>query len=275
MRPTLLLLGLGLALGALAQEPEDPPADTIDPAPPAAASTLPPDAALERHFPALQQRRLGEGADAFLSLWLPAAQPEPRGALLLIGDHGEHADWPDLIGPARRQLSEAGWHTLAMALPAEPPITFGLDEEALAERSARHHKELTGRLQLALEALRTEGDAQIPTVIIARGRASYWALTAAMDDSLIAGVVLFQPRSPVAAEPSLDQLVEQWDRPLLELTSATLATQHGQQQRALDARRLGKPTHRQWQVAELRAAPENQRVLIRRLQGWLERLDTN
>lgn len=276
MRLILFMLGLVLASSALAQA--DPPpvpsaADQNEAASP--PPTLPADAALERHFPASQQRRLGEGGSAFLALRLDAAQPEPRGAVLLIGDHGEHADWPELIGPARRQLSEAGWHTLAIALPAEPPQSFGLSDEALRERSSAQREDIAGRLQLALGELTREMDSALPTVIIARGGSAYWALLNAEQHPETAGLILFQPRSPAFAEPGLDELAREWERPLLELIPSGAGPLAGHRERATNARRLAHANYRQWQVGDLRGAPQSQAILIRRLQGWLERLQSH
>lgn len=273
MRLKTFLLGLGLAIGVHAEEPGDPPPQEIEP--PTASSALPPDTSLERHFPAEQQRRLGEAESSFLTLWLPAARPEPRGAVLLVGDHGEHADWPDLIGPARRQLSEAGWNTLSMALPTELPMAFGLPDEALAERSRTRQAELAARLQLALNSLAEAAEAELPTIVVARGQAAYQALALDAEALGIDALVVFRPRAPMGQERGLADRVAAWEKPLLELIPVADGTRLDHQERASTARRLERAGYQQWHVADLRAAPEAQSIMIRRLQGWLERVGTD
>lgn len=273
MRLTVFILGLGLALGIYAQEPSDPPAETAEPTPTAPA--LPPDTALERHFPAEQQRRLGEAENAFLTLWLPAARPEPRGAILLVGDHGEHADWPELIAPARRQLSDAGWNTLSMSLPAAAPVVFGLDDEALAERSSARQADLNVRLQLGLSSLKEGAEDGLPTIIITRGQAAHWALQLDAEAIGIDALVLFRPRAPAMLERQFVEQVSAWEKPLLELLPSAGGPRAGHHERALTARRLDRPGYQQWHIGDLRGAPEAQGILIRRLQGWLERVSAN
>lgn len=273
MRLTVFILGLGLALGIYAQEPSDPPAETVDPTP--TAPTLPPDTVLERHLPAEQQRRLGEAENAFLTLWLPAARAEPRGAILLVGDHGEHADWPELLAPARRQLSEAGWNTLSMSLPAAAPVVFGLDDEAVAERAGAREADLSARLQLGLDSLKGDSEGDLPTIIIARGQAAHWALKLDAEALGIDALVLFRPRAPTMLERQFAEQVAAWEKPLLELLPGAGGARAGHHERALAARRLDRSGYVQWHIGDLRGAPETQTILIRRLQGWLERVSAN
>lgn len=73
--------------------------------------------ALERQLQDKQQQQLKTADDSFLALWLPANVGEPSGAVILLPGDDESADWPQSIGPLRRKLPDAGWHSLSLSLP--------------------------------------------------------------------------------------------------------------------------------------------------------------
>lgn len=52
-----------------------------------------------------------------LALQQPPRAPQAQGAVLLLHDLEQHADWPYLIRPLRQSLPEDGWYTLAVNLP--------------------------------------------------------------------------------------------------------------------------------------------------------------
>jgi pimeloyl-ACP methyl ester carboxylesterase len=118
-KKTLLLVALGMAQIAYAEE--TPPA----PAPPSATTerTAPiersQDAALalERTLPKNEQHMLTSGSEQFLALWKPANTPQPQGTIVLIPSDGESADWPNTVGPLRQKLPDEGWQTLSLTLP--------------------------------------------------------------------------------------------------------------------------------------------------------------
>ncbi|AOE83073.1 alpha/beta hydrolase family protein [Pseudomonas sp. TCU-HL1] len=72
---------------------------------------------LERQLPGREQQQLKAADESFLALWQPANAGEPSGVLILLPGEGESADWPEVIGPLRRQLPNAGWSTLSLTLP--------------------------------------------------------------------------------------------------------------------------------------------------------------
>jgi len=45
--------------------------------------------------------------------------PEKKGAILLLHDKEQNADWPEVIHPLRTNLPKAGWYTLSVNLPLE------------------------------------------------------------------------------------------------------------------------------------------------------------
>jgi len=122
---SLALLGFCLLScpAAWAEEPaENAPTDSAD-AP--AASERPPlpersvsDAqTLEQRLDKREQQMLQAGAESFLALWLPANVGEPSGAVILLPGDVENADGAAAIGPLRRKLPDAGWHSLSLTLP--------------------------------------------------------------------------------------------------------------------------------------------------------------
>jgi pimeloyl-ACP methyl ester carboxylesterase len=73
--------------------------------------------ALERQLPPQEQQTLTAGNDSFLALWKPANNSNPEGAVVIVPGAGETADWPQAIGPLRRKLPDARWHSLSLTLP--------------------------------------------------------------------------------------------------------------------------------------------------------------
>lgn len=51
----------------------------------------------------------------FLAAWIDTA--DARGTVVLLHGRGFHADWPEVVGPLRVRLAEAGWNTLSLQLP--------------------------------------------------------------------------------------------------------------------------------------------------------------
>lgn len=122
---SLVLLGFCLLScpAAWAEEPaEDAPADSAD-APAASERPLLPERSisdaqtLEQRLDKREQQMLQAGAESFLALWLPANVGEPSGAVILLPGDVENADGAAAIGPLRRKLPDAGWHSLSLTLP--------------------------------------------------------------------------------------------------------------------------------------------------------------
>jgi len=60
-----------------------------------------------------------EGVSKVLALTEKPKLPDAQGAVLLLHDKGQHADWPYLIRPLRQYLPDSGWFTLSLSLPYE------------------------------------------------------------------------------------------------------------------------------------------------------------
>jgi hypothetical protein len=133
IRPLLTALSLSLLLPISASLQAGEPGTTDEAAsdqgaaldPPAADLGRPPQtersadaaSALSRHLPSHEQQLLQAGDEAFLALWLPANTAEAHGVVVLVAGAGESADWPKVLGPLRRRLPDAGWHSLTLSLP--------------------------------------------------------------------------------------------------------------------------------------------------------------
>lgn len=73
--------------------------------------------ALQQRLPPQEQQQLQTADEAFLALWLPANVAAPSGAVIILPGDDESADWPQSVGPLRRKLPDAGWHSLSLTLP--------------------------------------------------------------------------------------------------------------------------------------------------------------
>jgi predicted alpha/beta-hydrolase family hydrolase len=62
---------------------------------------------------------LNDGERDFLSAYIEV--PDPRGIIVLLHGRGFHPDWPDVVGPVRALLAEAGWSTLSLQMPVLEP----------------------------------------------------------------------------------------------------------------------------------------------------------
>ncbi|WP_321349040.1 DUF3530 family protein [Halopseudomonas oceani] len=304
--PTLIAL---LCLAGITQA-QEPAAPKLDAAAAERSQALSRDIqyqqALKREAPTSEQRQLEFAGESQLGLFLPAARPEPLGGILLIAGPGEHANWPELIGPARISLSDAGWHTLAISLPdapsvpqidvppepAEPPAADNAappeivpEGELLAASDqvdaapepppeARYSERATALIRAGLQVLESEGAQQVH--IIARRESAYWALLAASTsgpDQPPATLVLYQSRQPASSpEPSLDSLFEKNERPVFELLDLAVTVDS---QLAADhlriARRTGNQGYQQMDLAAMDRSAFADEMLDKRLRGWLTR----
>lgn len=233
--------------------------------------------ALHRKLPPAQLRQMESGDDAFLGLFLAAAQPKPHGGIMLIADRNEHADWPELIGPARRYLSSQGWHTLAISLPEMPRLDPALDEAARNGILAETAERTTRRINIAARALQAEGAETL--VLLGRGEAAFRVLQATTADATprteAAALILVQSRSPTYTperHAQLDDLLALWQKPTYEIFDGTDQISRDQaRHRKLNAQRLANRRYDQLLLIKQDQSELGQRMLAKRLQGWLEK----
>lgn len=312
---SLALLGFCLLScpAAWAEEPaENAPADSAD-AP--AASERPPlpersvsDAqTLEQRLDKREQQMLQAGAESFLALWLPANVGEPSGAVILLPGDVENADGAAAIGPLRRKLPDAGWHSLSLTLPdpdgdplpprtAAPATPASTDGEAAngegesvagempEQTSAAAATEITAeqRRQAHVERVMARIDAAIAfasqqqakeIVLLGHGSGAYWAaryLSERQPDN-VQNLLMVAAELPAGFAPPLDEMVAQLTVATGDFYYKDQATDRTAALKRLQASKRAKlPTYIQ---VSMKALPGNldvqQEQLYRRLRGWL------
>jgi hypothetical protein len=133
-----LVIGFFACAGAMGQETEaQPEAETVR------AAYLDPENK--------KQMALANTLQEHEKVWLDVQYPESeipvkvlaiahssliadkQGAILLLHDKEQHADWPQIIGPLRKSLPKYGWFTLAVNLPDE--LRVQLPQRELAPKT--------------------------------------------------------------------------------------------------------------------------------------------
>jgi hypothetical protein len=287
MRRSRFFLCLFLALAAQvstvhAQDPQEP-TESVEAATGDAAQVASPtrserqEQALRAQTPTAEQRQLEVGDDTYLGLFLAAAQPRPRGGILLIADRNEHADWPELVGPARRKLSTLGWHTLSISLPNAPTGIPNLEDAVRIELASQREALATRRINAAAQALAAEGSEVL--VILGRGEGAFWALHATAstaEPSVVAdALILYQTRPPLevdSGDARIEELLAQWKKPAYDIFNGQHeANRKRARAHELDARRQGNAQYKQLVLPQQDQSTLGQHMLVKRLQGWLDK----
>ncbi len=101
--------------------------------------------------PAESAVMLGEPEQPFLGLFAEAQTKKAKGGIILLHAWNAHADWPEVIGPLRRDLTRYGWHTLSIQLPLTTTPTATMTAAQLAELQL----DIQQRIQVAIEYCRS------------------------------------------------------------------------------------------------------------------------
>jgi len=102
----------------------------------------------------------GEQAQ-FIGLLQKQRLATPQGALLIIHDVGQSANWPRWIQPMRNYLPDTGWMTLSIALPS-----------GKVHDQRRYGQMIEDRIAAAINYLHNKG--QFNLVLLGSGTGSYW-----------------------------------------------------------------------------------------------------
>lgn len=255
--------------------------------------------ALSRHLPSQEQQQLQAGDEAFLALWRPANAAEAHGVVVLVAGAGESADWPRVIGPLRRKLPDAGWHSLSLSLPdpqdSLPPAPIkvanapapadadpagepsGADaaslqaDQPLQAPGERHALRIRQRIAAALELARQQQTKHI--VLLGHGSGGYWSTRYLSEErpTDVRSLLLVDIQPAAGASPPLDEL-----QAGLKLATGDFYYQDRQLERqaavrrAQASKRQEHPTYTQVVLKALPGNPEvEQEQLYRRLRGWL------
>ena len=306
------LLGLTLLSTALATAGEQPPATETGKKDDAAVEQRAPLAerselealALERQLAAAEQQRLDAAGTPFLALWLPANDPAPKGAVILLPGDEESADAPRTIGPLRHKLPDAGWHSLSLSLPdpqgASLPVRVAEPLAAKAETTAEQSPETAATAEPAppaesapsAEAVRAAHvervfariDAGIAfaeqqqaksVVLLGHGSGAYWATRymAERKPATITHLLLVDISQPEGFASPINDLLAQITASVGDFyyRDSVTAREAALQRKQLSQRQK-QPTFVQ---VGLDALPGNPAVgeeqLFRRLRGWLDK----
>lgn len=213
-------------------------------------------AALERKIPAQQQQQLQAGSDSFLALWKPANTAEPKGAVIIIPGAGETADWPQAIGPLRRNLPNTEWSSLSITLPdlqsdamaprvvELPPVPKTPDvgskdsttaapieqaaggeadvvDKPVAETSEEQSKADAERIFARLDSAIAFAEQQSARsiVVLGHGTGAYWAARylSERQPPQVERFLMVAAQTPTQAKPELDELA-----PSLKLPTADI-----------------------------------------------------
>ena len=313
--PLLAALSLSLLLPISASLQAEEPGTTDEAAsdqgaaldPPAADLARPPQtersadaaSALSRHLPSQEQQLLQAGDESFLALWLPANTAEAHGVVVLVAGAGETADWPRVLGPLRRRLPDAGWHSLTLSLPdpqdvlppapgvnaantataaAAPPVADAPQadpslqaDQPMPAPGERHARRIKQRITAALELARQQQAKHI--VLLGHGSGGYWSTRYLSEEQPadVRSLLLVDVKPAADASPGLDEL-----QTSLKLATGDFYYQDRQLERDAAARRLlasKRQEHPAYTQVALKALPGNpdveQEQLYRRLRGWL------
>jgi pimeloyl-ACP methyl ester carboxylesterase len=184
--PLILLLSLLalLSTNVRAVEPEPaPPAEAAGEATTAEAPAEVKEPGAEQELATALRAQLKDGEvinlkvgdKEVLALFTAQTRGRELGAVVLLHDLNGHPDWPAVIHPLRRQLPDAGWHTLSLQLPHADSALASVEQldairprlaEALAEleRRAINNVVLIGYGQGALAAIDYLADNLAPAV---------------------------------------------------------------------------------------------------------------
>jgi len=229
---------------------------------------------LQRSLPAEEQVRLPLPQGDFLALWRPAESAHPKGLVVILPGADEHADWPDVVGPLRRELPHAEWHTLSLMLP-DPPVPAlpapapAADAKSDAAPAATPDAAYAAAIAARLGAARAYAQqAQLkPVVFLTHGSAAYWAALALSSDSTLAqGLLMIDAEQPALASAALPQLLSSLSLPVGDYSYAEHDTA-GQRLRRLA--NLGHANYAQVNLDALADSDGEEQRLASRVRGWL------
>ncbi|WP_447761765.1 alpha/beta hydrolase family protein [Pseudomonas moraviensis] len=272
-------------------------------------------AALQRKLPAQEQQQLQAGSETFLALWKPANSAEPKGAVIIVPGVGETADWPQAVGPLRRQLPDAGWSSLSITLPdlqgdaiaprvIEPaaapkaPETTSKDattaqpieqaaggeaevaEQVVAQTSEEQAKadaeRVFGRIDAAIAYAEQQSARSI--VVLGHGTGAYWAarFLSERQTPQVEKLVMVDAQAPAKALPPLAELT-----PTLKLPTADVfymdkaLDRNAALERMQASKRLKTSAFSQVALKVLPDKKAEQEQLVRRVRGWLNPQNTD
>lgn len=203
--PLILLTVLALlGNGALAQQPADatPAGAPADSAAASVAAPVDKEAEAEQLIATALREKIKDGEaltlkvkdKEVLALFKPQTRGQALGGVLLLHDLNGHPDWPGVIHTLRRQLPDAGWHTLSLQLP----------HAASAQLTVEQLDAIRPRIAAALAELEKRGIRN--TVLVGHGQGALAAIDYLANNITpsVRGLVVISLNGTENAEPRLD-----------------------------------------------------------------------
>lgn len=317
MKPILCALTLSLLLpAALAQAAASTAQTTVESDPEASPAV----ALRERVEPTPQQQGmldlaralllapeteanwLETNSDRSLTLYQPASQADPTGAVILLPDEHSHPDWPQDLHPLRTGLARHGWDTLAVALPrsaampvpprrfsssnsaavsgAEPSVTDQTDPQNTADATTQD-TEITPMELYAERVIRIceaairhlESRQHDYLIFLGTGTGATWAALCAQEfqQSHRLGLALLNARQPAAqGAPQLTQLLTELSLPVVDIYQISYMASEAARLRGNSARRALLESYHQGTLPEILPA-DNGALLVREVRGRIKR----
>jgi hypothetical protein len=213
MRTAPLLLALLLCLTLpplLAQEPAASAPTSAEPDTSAAVTTPPEqpiwpavgeaNSQLSDRIPPEQQLWLEAGADRFFARMRPELTGQPRGAILILHDAGQHPSWPLTVAALFDELPLHGWHTLALELPAPASAAPLTAPSAPAAEPAGEPVQPPASIDGALDAQPSEGLSALEQLVQRRIDTALGQLAAVEGIPPSVALIAFGHSAPRAAE---------------------------------------------------------------------------
>ncbi|GGO86377.1 hypothetical protein GCM10011348_37100 [Marinobacterium nitratireducens] len=234
---------------------------------------------------------LETNSDRTLTLYYPAAQPEPHGALILLPDANHHPDWPTDLHPLRTGLADQGWDTLAVSLPRPPRPSVPERTAPATSASAATGSSLTAGAadtmetplesygervmkicEAAMRHLESRGRSYL--ILLGSGSGAGWAARCAgeFQQQRELGLVLLDARpddSPGA--PDLTTLLPQLTLPVLDLYRPPATGAPIGEQARLRARTASRDALENYHQSRLPAHMPDSDWLVREVRGRIER----
>lgn len=196
----------------------------------------------------------------FLALRRVQRTANPQGGILILHDAGHTPDWPVHLQQARHFLPDAGWTTLAIALPWP-----GRADEAATEQSMD---------RIAAGVRRLNEDGLFNLVFLGYGEGAYWAaryMAERLNPLEEVGYALLMV-NPQDSSGELVAFIADVNRPTLDLVMRReRADLHWAGERLAAARRQGRDNYTQILDPDVASFYQgaNPNRATRRLWGWL------
>jgi pimeloyl-ACP methyl ester carboxylesterase len=206
----------------------------------------------------------------FLGIYTEQTSAKLMGGIILLHSRGTHPDWQTIIAPLRKGLPKHGWSTLSLQMPV-----LGKDEPL--KKYIPLMDEATPRIDAGIQYLMSKKARAI--IIIGHGLGAQMAIhsLAKNPQPAVKGLVTISmsnsDEDPVFAT---NEILEKIRIPVLDIYG-----DNDQPDVIRSAKKRGSiaNSNRNFQILEINGANQyfsgQEDIIIKRIRGWLRRIDTN